>query len=84
MIVTKEGIYKDARGIEYYVLNVNKNIPDFPPYYRAYFKGGYYNVNKEPNNAPFDEIEIEMVEFVRDLEPRPYPMSFPTPFKSNP
>lgn len=65
MKVLKEGIYRDKDGTEMPVLNCNK-VGE--PYFRAYHGGGYYNVNKEPENAPFGEIEWEMVEFVRNLD----------------
>jgi len=65
MKVSKEGIYRDNTGQELPVLNCNK-VGE--PYFRAYYDGGYYNVNEEPDNAPFGEIEWEMVEFVRNLD----------------
>ena len=68
MKITKEGIYRDKRGNELPVVNVNRKHPSLPPYFRAFSNGGYYNVNREPDNQPFDEIEWEMAEFVRDLD----------------
>lgn len=68
MKVTKEGIYRDDTGQELPVLDVSPKGAGLAPYFRAYYNGGYYNVNEEPDNAPFGEIEWEMVEFVRDLD----------------
>lgn len=65
MIVTKEGKYRSKHGHILDVVNVNPE--GTKPYFRAYYNGGYYNVNKESDNFPFDQIEIEMVEFVSDL-----------------
>ncbi len=65
MKVTQEGMYKSQDGTIYPVVNVNP--PCFEPYFRAVYCGGYYNVNKEIDNFPFDEIEIEMVERIGDL-----------------
>jgi hypothetical protein len=66
MKVTKEGIYKDANGTEFPVFNVGAKVG--MEYFRAYWRGGYYNVNEEPLNEPFDKVEWEMVEFVRDFK----------------
>ena len=67
MIVTNEGIYRGADNKLYDVVNVHSRNIDLPPYYRVYFEGGWYNVNVEPNNTPFDQIEIEMIEYVGPL-----------------
>ncbi len=64
MIVTKEGKYKDANGN---ILPVVNCAPlGEKPYFRAYYRGGYYNVNQEPDNYPFDQIEWGVVEMVED------------------
>lgn len=67
MKVTKEGIYRDKDGNELPVLNVGKNIGI--DWFRAYWQGGYYDVNENPEEKPYaGDIEWEMVEFVRDLK----------------
>lgn len=48
MKVTKEGIYRDINGNELPVVNVMRQYPSEPPYFRAFSNGGYYNVNIEP------------------------------------
>lgn len=63
MKVTKEGIYKDANGTEFPVFNVGGKVG--MEYFRAYWRGGYYNVNEESDN---EKVECEMVEFVRDFK----------------
>lgn len=65
MLVTKEGIYRDDKGNELPVFNVFSKMGIESSYFRAYWMGGYYDVNKENDNAP-GEI-WEMVEFVRDF-----------------
>ena len=64
MIITHEGRYLAKDGVIYDVVDVGS--PDLP-YFRAYKDGGYYNVNAEPLNAPFDDVEIEMVNYVGPL-----------------
>lgn len=66
MIVTKEGKYKSKNGEVFDVVDVAS--AGHTPYFRAYWKGGYYNVNEEIGNEPFDAVEIEMVEYVGPLE----------------
>jgi len=65
MIVTHEGKYLSTDGAIYDVVDVGNPTE---PYFRAYKDGGYYNVNVEPNNSPFDEVEIEMVKYVGPLQ----------------
>lgn len=71
MIVTKPGIYRDAKNREVKVFDVG--IPG-EPWFRANHNGSYYNVNREPDNEPFDAVEWEMVEFVRDFIPSDFPV----------
>lgn len=54
MKVTKEGFYKDKEGVELPVANCDKSGKG---YFRAYYNGGYYNVNQESDSYPFDGIE---------------------------
>ena len=69
MKVIKEGIYRDKTSAELPVVNVGGKHGS-PDYFRAFFKGGYYNVNQEPENEGFEDVEWEMAEFVRELENR--------------
>ena len=62
MIVTQEGQYKDKNGIIYDVFNVSKKLN--MPRFRAFYRGGYYNVNDDPTDEIFGKIEIEMVEYI--------------------
>lgn len=64
MRIEQEGIYVDASGQQYDVINTGD---DERPYYRAYFNGGWYNVNEEPDNFPFDQVEIVMVKRIGDI-----------------
>lgn len=64
MIITHEGRYLAKDGVIYDVVDVGSPAL---PYFRAYKDGGYYNVNDEPLNAPFNEVEIEMVNYVGPL-----------------
>lgn len=67
MIVTKEGVYKSVNGNLYEVFNV---MPaGLPPYFRAYHRGGYFNVNQEKDELPpFDEVELEMTEYIGPIQ----------------
>ena len=65
MIITHDGRYQAKDGNVYDVVDVG--IPG-EPYFRAYKDGGWYNVNVEPQNFPFDEVEIEMVNYVGPLK----------------
>ena len=65
MVVTKAGKYMAKNGNVYDVLNMGTASE---PYFRAFANGGWYNVNTETNNEPFDQIEIGMVKYVGPLE----------------
>jgi hypothetical protein len=66
MIITKEGKYKSKSDKVFDVVNVSPE--GCRPYFRAYWNGGYYNVNVESDNFPFDKVEMEMVEYVGPLD----------------
>lgn len=69
MKVTQEGIYADAQGKTYPVVNLNFRYPEEPPDFQAYFEGGWYNVNESPENFPFDRVELEVVRYIGPIPP---------------
>lgn len=66
MIVTKEGKYRSKLGGVFDVVNVSPE--GFPPYFRAYWNGGYYNVNDEMEDFPYGKPEMEMIEYIGPLD----------------
>ena len=60
----REGVYLGLDGNEYDVVNVNKHGN---AYFRAYYNGGWYNVNIQPGNEPFDVVELEVIAYLRPL-----------------
>ena len=59
MNVSKAGLYINAQGATVSVVDCSPDKDG--SYFRAYWMGGYYNVNKQPENAPFDEVEMDIV-----------------------
>lgn len=65
MVITHEGKYLAVDGNIYDVVDVGMSNE---PYFRAYKNGGWYNVNLEPTNEPFNEVEVEMIKYVGPLQ----------------